>query len=59
MELQKANNTLDHDICLEILAVYGVVPRALQIIQTYCGQLTMVAKARGYYASPPSRTTVV
>ena len=36
-------------MCLEILAGYGVVPRALQILWTYWYRLTMVSKAGGYY----------
>ena len=38
---------------IEILAAYGVVPRALRIIQMYWGRLTMVDKAGGY---PPPLT---
>ena len=56
--LQKAYDALDWDRCLEILALYGVVPRALQLLRTYWGRLTMVAKAGGYYPPPHSKFTV-
>ena len=48
----KAYEALDQDRCPEIPATYRVGPRALQIIWVYWYQLTMVDKARGYYASP-------
>ena len=35
LELQKAYDAVDQDRCLDIIAVYGVVPRTLRLIQTY------------------------
>ena len=35
MDLQKAYNALDQDICFVILAACGVGPRELRIIRTY------------------------
>ena len=52
MDLQKAYDALDWDKCLEILVVYGVGPRAFRILQTYWGQINIVAKHRGYYYPP-------
>ena len=45
--LQKAYSELDMDRCIKILAGYGVIPRALWILRTYWGQITMVEKDRG------------
>ena len=45
--IQTAYNSLDRDRCLEIFAEYGVSPRALQLLRTYLGRLTMVARAGG------------
>ena len=47
LELQKAYDALDRYRCLEIIAAYGMVPRALRILRTYWGRLTIVARARG------------
>ena len=55
LDLQKAYGALDWDRCLEILALYGVVPRALRLLRTYWVRLTMVAKAGGYYPPPIQR----
>ena len=35
LDLQKAYDTMDWDRCLEIIAAYGVGPRALRLLQTY------------------------
>ena len=43
--LHKAYDTLDRDICLEILEGYGVGPRSCPILRTYWGRLRMVARA--------------
>ena len=53
LDLQKSYNFLDQDRCLVILAAYGVVPRMLQILQTYWGHLTTVSRYGSYYAPPP------
>ena len=47
LDLHKSYDTLDWDICLGILAAYGVIPRTLCILQTYWDRLTMVARAGG------------
>ena len=54
----KAYEALDQDRCPEIPVTYRVGPRALQIIWVYWYQLTILDKARGYYAPPPSRDTM-
>ena len=48
LEIQKAYINLYRDMCLNNLEGYGVFPRALRIICMYWGQITMVAKTRGY-----------
>ena len=47
LDLQKAYNALDWNRCLEILAVYGVGPRALQLLREYWGWITMIDKSGG------------
>ena len=47
--LHNVYGTLDWDICLKIIAEYGVGSRAIQILQTYWGRLTMADRAREYY----------
>ena len=49
LNLHKAYGALDRSMCLEILEGYSVGPRACRLLQTYWGQLTMVARAGGYY----------
>ena len=56
--LQKVYGDLYRYRCIGILVGYCVVPRALWVLRTYRGHLTIVAKSRGYYP-PPSRDTVV
>ena len=48
LEIQKAYVNLYRDMCLNNLEGYGVAPRALRILCMYWGQITMVAKTRGY-----------
>ena len=50
-DLHKAYDALDRSMCVEILERYGVGPRARQILQTYWGNLTMVARVGGYYST--------
>ena len=52
LDLQKACAALEWDRCLEIIKEYGVVPRALRIIQMYWKWITMIARAGGYYEPP-------
>ena len=52
LNLQKEYNSLDQDRCLDILAVYGVDPRALQLLRMYWGRLIMADKDGGYYIPP-------
>ena len=47
LDLQKAYDALDWKMCLEILAVYGVVPRALHLLRECWVWITMIAKAGG------------
>ena len=47
LELHKAYGALDWDMCLDILAVYGVGPRILHTLWTYWDRLQMVAKDGG------------
>ena len=52
LDLQKVYYVIDRDRCLKIIAEYGVGPRALRILRTYWGRLTMVSRDGVYYASP-------
>ena len=52
LELQKAYDALDWDICLDILAAYRVGPRTLRLLWTYWEQLIMVARVDGYFGHP-------
>ena len=45
-------------MCLEIIAIYGVGPRAIRLIWTYWGRLTMVARD-GVNMETPSKDTMV
>ena len=49
MELYKAYDTLDRDICLEIMERYGVGPQACRILRTSWDRLQIVVKVGGYY----------
>ena len=59
LDLQKGYDALDRDGCLNILVGYGVVPKALRILRTFWGWVTMVMKSGEYYAPPPSRYSAV
>ena len=52
LDLQKEYNSLEQERCLNILAGYGVGPLILQLLQTYCTRLRVVAKTDGYFALP-------
>ena len=47
--LHKSYDALDSSRCFYILAGYGVVPQACQILRTNWKRLTMVARSDGYY----------
>ena len=49
LDLWKTYNALDRERALELLAAYGVGTRTVRLLQTYWKQLTMVAKAGGYF----------
>ena len=51
LDLHKAYDALDRSRCLEILKGYSVGPQACWLLQTYWRQLTMVARAGGYYGT--------
>ena len=40
---------MDRSMCLDILEVYGVGPRALRLLCRYWERLQMVAQTGGYY----------
>ena len=46
--LIKVYDAIDRDVCLDILAGYGVGPRTLRILRTYWVRLQMAARAGGY-----------
>ena len=52
LDLHKSYDSMDWYICLEILASYGFISRTLRILHTYWDQLTMVARAGGYFGLP-------
>ena len=49
LDMHKAYDALDRSSCLDILEGYGVVPRACWLPRAYWGEMTMVARAGGYY----------
>ena len=49
LNLHKYYDALDCYKCLEILVSYGLVPRALRLLWTYWGWITIVDKSRVYY----------
>ena len=51
LDIHKSYESLDHDLCLDILAVYGVGPQDLCLLQSYWYRLTMVARAGGYFGN--------
>ena len=52
LDIQKAYDALDRERSLGLLTAYGVGPRTVQLLRTYWDQLTMVAKAGGYFGRP-------
>ena len=48
----KAYDALDRDYCLDILAAYGMVTRAICLLLRYWYQPTIIAWSGGYYCSP-------
>ena len=55
LDIWKAYNTLDRERALDLLILYGVGLRTVQLLRTYWDQLTMVAKAGGYFVHPFKR----
>ena len=49
LNLRKAYDALDSNLCMDILTGYGVGPRTLCILRTYWARLLMVAKAGGHF----------
>ena len=49
MDLHKTYEALDRSSFLEILQGYGVGPRSWQLLRTYWWEMTIVARAGGYY----------
>ena len=49
IDLHKACDDLDRDICLDILEGYGMGPQAHHILQEYWDRLWMVDHSGGYY----------
>ena len=49
LDLHKAYDALDRERALDLLSVYGVGPRTVQLLRTYWDRLTMVDKAGGYF----------
>ena len=52
LDLWKDYNTLDRERELYLLTAYRVGPRTVRLLQTYWYQLTVVAKAGGYFGRP-------
>ena len=52
LDLHKAYDALDRERALDLLSVYGVGPRTVQLLRTYWDRLTMVAKAGRYFRRP-------
>ena len=51
LDLHKAYDALDSSRSLDILEGYWVGLRAQRLLRTYWGQITMVARAGGYYGT--------
>ena len=49
LDLHKAYDALDRERALDLLSVYGVGSRTVQLLRTYWDRLTMVDKAGGYF----------
>ena len=52
LDLHKVYDALERDMCLVIIAAYGVGPRELRLLQKYWGWITMVARDGEYYEPP-------
>ena len=52
IDIHKAYDALDRDLCLDILESCGVVPWTLRLLRHYWEILTMVAWARGDFGTP-------
>ena len=52
LDIHKAYDDLDEDICLEILVGYGVGPRALRLLHRYCDHLVIVERMGGFKGDP-------
>ena len=51
LDLHKAYNDMDREICLDIFEGYIIGPQALRLLRRYWGFLVMVTKVIGYYGS--------
>ena len=49
LDLHKLYDALERSRCLEILEGCGVGPQARRLLRAYWGEMTMVARAGGYY----------
>ena len=49
LDIHKAYDALDRNHCLDILAAYRVIPRAIRLLRRYWDQLKNFARAGGYY----------
>ena len=49
LDLHKAYEALDRSRCHDILEGYSVGPRARRLLRAYWGEMTMMARAGGYY----------
>ena len=49
--LHKPYGALERDRCLDILVVYEVGPLTIRLLRRYWDQLTLVARAGGYYGA--------
>ena len=47
LDIHKFYYTLKRDLCLDILAEYGVILWDIRLLRRYWGQLTMIARAGG------------
>ena len=51
LDIQKSYDALDHNLCLNILAEYTVVPWSLRLLRHYWPILTMVVQTGGYFGT--------
>ena len=49
LDLHKVYDALDRSRCLEIMEGCGVGPRSCRLLRAYWGEMTLVARAGGYY----------